>query len=222
MVVVLIAGGHASGKRTTAQLIRSELVKSLDLAAGEIEIVDMASYTNQVAVEDHAANSAITVTKRDFKPLKPSRFDFEQLRGDIAAIGAKVVLVHGLYALYDKDILDMSQMKVFISGDADTRLVRWIYRDIIHAAQPVELKTVINGYLHGAKQEMSDFIFPTKERADVIMPRGAEPNAVALIVDGIRLFLGMKGRQPIMLRPSENDLQSERFDNEGGMFYDLT
>ena len=39
---------------------------------------------------------------------------------------------------------------------------------------------------------MSDFIFPTKEFADVILPRGAEPNAVRLIIDGIMLYLNDK------------------------------
>lgn len=36
-----------------------------------------------------------------------------------------IFLVHGLYALYDRELNKLALMKVFVDGDADTRLVRW-------------------------------------------------------------------------------------------------
>ena len=73
-----------------------------------------------------------------------------------------------------------------------------------------------------------DFIFPTKEMADVIMPRGAEHNAASLIVDGIVSHLTQKPLDKLYaggasLRPtSSNVFGGEVLDNQKATFYDLT
>lgn len=218
-IVVLIGGGHASGKTTTAFWIKREIL-ALEPAL-QIEVIDMNTYTDQAPIScSLAKNAAITVNNISIPTLKPSRFNFEDLKLNIRGLSEgsqKLIIVHGLYALYDKELRDMSQIKVFISGDADTRLIRWIRRDVLEDG--VGLEKVINSYLHGSKQEMSDYIFTTKEQADVIMPRGAEANAVLLIVDGILPYLGMHSAAGSnVLRPSES-YQHERFDN--GKYYEL-
>lgn len=229
-IVVLIGGGHASGKKTTALWIKKDIHK-FDPSL-HIEVVDMNAYEDKSAVlaPTKAKNAAITVGDKKGPALKPSRFDFETLKTHIRNLaidnsGQKLVIVHGLYALYDKELRDMSLIKVFLSGDADTRLIRWIRRDVLDDS--LGLETVINSYLHGAKQEMSDYIFPTKERADVIMPRGPEANAVSLIVDGLLTYLDIPGLERMsepsssnVLRPSES-FQNERFDNQKGKYYEL-
>lgn len=235
-VVVLIGGGHAAGKRTTAKWIKADLLKVVPLL--EVEVIDMDDYCDQKSLsvgQEHGKNAAITViANRNGSDLRPSRFDFEALQQHIEKVAAtlsatkKVIIVHGLYALYEKSIRDLSHIKVFISGDSDTRLIRWIRRDALGDHKTTELETIINAYLHGAKQEMSDFIFPTKEQADVIMPRGAESNAVALIVDGILPYLdtGSNEKMPEpsssnALRPSDQTFKHEKFDAQKRKYYDV-
>lgn len=233
-VVVLIGGGHAAGKRTTAHWIRDELAKVV-VSPLEVEVVDMDDYCGQKCLsvgQEHGKNSAITVdSNRAVNLLKPSRYDFDRLQEHIEQTVAslsktKVLIVHGLYALYVKAIRQLSQIKVFISGDADTRLIRWIRRDVLADPKTAELENIINAYLHGAKQEMNDYIFPTKEQADVIMPRGADPNAIALIVDGILPYLGPneKMSEPTssnVLRPSGHSFKNEKFDAQKRKYYDV-
>lgn len=227
-VLVLIGGGHAAGKKTAALWIEKEIRKLL--SAPVIEVIDMSTYMNPSSVTtlEGTKNAAITIGNKTMLQLKPSRFDFAALRSHVRALVddtsvQKLVIVHGLYALYDKELRDMSQIKVFIGADSDTRLIRWIRRDVLDS-KTMSLETVINSYLHGAKQEMTDYIFPTKEHADVIMPRGAEANAVALIVDGILPYLGTE-RMPEpsssnVLRPHDT-FQTERYDNQRGKYYEL-
>lgn len=233
-VVVLIGGGHAAGKRTTANWIKDDLAKMVT-APLEIEVVDMDDYCTKKCLsvgQEHGKNSAITVdSSRAVALLKPSRYDFAKLQkhieDSIASLSkTKVIIVHGLYALYEKAIRELSQIKVFISGDADTRLIRWIRRDVLGETKTAELENIINAYLHGAKQEMNDYIFPTKEQADVIMPRGAEPNAIALIVDGLLPYLGPneKMSEPTssnVLRPSGHSFKNEKFDAQKRKYYDV-
>lgn len=230
-VVVLIGGGHASGKRTTALWIEKE-IRKLAESVPTIEVIDMNTYMDPTAVTKltESNTSAITVGNKTLLALKPSRFDFQALKEHIrtslsetTSSSQKLIIVHGLYALYDKELRDMSQIKVFIGGDNDTRLIRWIRRDVL-GSEGHSLETIINSYLHGAKQEMSDYIFPTKEQADVIMPRGAEQNAVSLIVDGILPYLGSERMEPSssnILRPHDKSFQTERFDNQKGKYYEL-
>lgn len=230
-MLVLIGGGHASGKTTAALWIKKEIENLPEYrpSALDIEVIDMAKYTDETPIVLLGGeNAAITVGAKVLLKLKPSRFDFDTLKADIRAKTVehdgeplKLIIVHGLYALYDKELSEMSQTKVYIGGDSDSRLIRWIRRDVLSTPPKVGLDSVINYYLHGAKQEMSDFIFPTKERADIIMPKGPEANAVSLIVDGIISILGStkSAITTNTLRP--NAFQNERFDNQKGKYYEL-
>ncbi|CAK9438468.1 uncharacterized protein LODBEIA_P26920 [Lodderomyces beijingensis] len=243
-ILVLLGGGHAAGKKTTATSIKNELVSTLPKGSIDVRIIDMNKYT------DHSKSSvdssqftttksaAITISKEDknYPLLKPSRFDFRCLKSDIAAFGEgkspsspqRILLVHGLYALYDKELRDSAHIKVFIDSDPDSRLIRWIRRDVLDLKQD-SLEGVINAYLLGARSEMSDYIFPTKEFADVIMPRGAEHNAVSLVIDGILLHTGEKNQPKRLsfsanyLRPTEiGNFEKERFDVQKNKFYQLS
>lgn len=222
-LIVLIGGGHAAGKRTTAELIKTE-VENLPENNGSslhIEVLDMTTFEQSVTKNGSTSDE---MSKHKFRP---ARVDFEALLDHLKSLLIhkegeiqKLLIVHGCYALYNKEICDMSHMRVYIDSDADTRLIRWIRRDVLFT-ETETLEHILSTYLQGAKQEMTDYIFPTKERADVIMPRGAEANGVSLIVDGILPHTGfgklLEHSGTSCLRP----FQGERFDNQKGNFYEL-
>ena len=240
-ILVLLGGGHAAGKRTAALSIKEQLQSMMGESPLDVLVINMNEYTDheQSSVDPSqfpsSKSAAITVKKEDkhkVPVLKPSRFNFQKLKHDLRNLDhesktQKVVLVHGLYALYDKDLRDMAHIKVFIDSDADTRLIRWIKRDVLEK-ETEKLETVINAYLLGARIEMSDYIFPTKEFCDVIMPKGPEPNSVSLVIDGILLYVS-KNLQPQRidlplnyLRPSEiGNFEKEKFDIQKNKFYQL-
>ncbi|KAK6198751.1 uncharacterized protein RJT21DRAFT_50962 [Scheffersomyces amazonensis] len=247
-VIVLIGGGHAAGKRTAALLLQQEIQQTLAKVVLDVQIISLNDYkedSNKTTIDTskYSINNSV-VTNANFKkdkfpPLKPSRFNFEKLKQYLTDNSEtlqdqpqKVLIVHGLYALYDKELRNMSQIKVFIDGDSDARLIRWIRRDVLGDSQDkTDLETLLNTYVLGARAEMSDFIFPTKEFADVIMPRGAESNAVKLIFDGILTFLADKHCQPERmylphtfggnyLRPND-PFERENIDGQKSTFYEL-
>lgn len=241
-VIVLIGGGHASGKATTVSLLVKELHSTIPSDMIEVITINLSDYEEAIDGNDNSSkkleHSAISYGDSNrFSQFRPSRFRFDKLREELLSHGEtpgdqkqKIYLIYGLYALYDKALRSMSQLKVFISSDPDTRLVRWIRRDVVNGTQSLE--SVINGYLQGARIEMRNFIFPTKEFADVIMPNGAETNAVRLIVDGMIQFLASRADPEGMYIPSTtgnylrpgNDgfFGKDIFDSQKESFYELS
>lgn len=225
-IIVLIGGGHAAGKKTTAEYIKKEVedLPFYSTSSLNIEVLNMSCY--EVA-NLSSKGTGSTEDKPINQKFKPTRFGFDALESDlrlklICKEGdiQKLIIVHGLYALYNKDICKLSQMKVYIDSDADTRLIRWINKDV-YLEKSGKLEDVIGLYLNGAKQEMADYIVHTKERADVIMPRGAERNGVSLIVDGLLPHIGFGKFLEHTLSSNLRPYQNERFDNQKGNYYEL-
>lgn len=212
-VVVLLGGGHAAGKKSTARLLKEELQKLEK--SNKLNIVN-------IDLEEYMSTDPAVATK-------PSRFNFASVRDHIAENAESddsqtVFIIYGLYALYNKELRNISHMRVFIDSDPDTRLVRWIRRDVLQK-HVLTLENVLYEYMEKSREEMSEFIFPTKEFADVVMPRGPEPNTVALLVDGIIPYLSAIEQTPhvhhsIPLRPMEH-FNKEKFDGQKGSFYEI-
>lgn len=217
-IVILVSGGHAAGKHSAQQLLLEELATRGITKTNPAHSLDMEDYKFPVDIDKEAK-----------QPLKPSRYDFNKLKSDIKNIpSGNIVVVIGLYALYDRELRESAQLKVFIDSDPDARLIRWIRRDVDKSqggqvADPLKnLESVLDLYLNGARTEMSDYIFQTKEFADVILPRGVEQHPISLVIDGIQPLLDVKPSSTITkntLRPSR--FSQERFDNEKGKFYEL-
>ena len=106
-------------------------------------------------------------------------------KDDIVLGKPRIVIFEGILALYDKRLRDMFDLKVFVDADADIRLARRIKRDISSRGRDVE--SVLHQYERFVKPAFDEYILPTKQYADVVVPRGAENHvAIDLLVRGIR------------------------------------
>ena len=79
-------------------------------------------------------------------------------------------------------------IKIFIDTDADERLLRRIRRDIQERGR--SLDSVMQQYVRTVKPMHLEFVEPSKQWADIIIPRGAE-NTVGtdMVVTKIRSML---------------------------------
>lgn len=133
-------------------------------------------------------------------PYRPSRFDFEKLKSDLInykisvknepisfrnmkIVPPQVLIVEGLYALHDEELRKMASMKLFVDLDGDIRLGRWILRDA--QSNNAVFIAICNEYINYCRPEMENFIYKTKDYADVILPQGNEPGSVKLVANGI-------------------------------------
>lgn len=164
--LVLVAGGHASGKKSVCEKLKYEIEETQGGLKLGIHLIDMKSY--------------------QLVQYKPN-VDFDRLIGDIDQLDREdaesIVLVYGNYALYNPELCEMANIKVFVDTDADARLAQWILRDV--APDKLELAVVLKEYLDKARPEYIRYIQRTSGQADVLLPKGVNSLGVPLIASSL-------------------------------------
>ncbi len=92
---------------------------------------------------------------------------------------APVIVIEGLFALYDAKLRDMMSLKVYVDTASDVRFIRRLQRDISERGRSTD--SVIRQYLDTVRPMHKQFIEPTKRNADVILPHGANGPAIDII-----------------------------------------
>jgi len=200
MLIIGIAGGTGSGKTTVVDQIVKEL------PADEVCVISQDSYyhdTSELTYDervkinfDHPNSIDFDLLVNHLKELRKGN-PFEQpvysfvehnRTGEtITTFPKKVIIVEGILILAHPDIREMFDIKIFVHADSDERLIRRLKRDI--ATRGRDLEEVLNRYQTTLKPMHDQFIEPTKEFADIIIPTNRY-NTVA--VDVIRSIIHQK------------------------------
>ena len=88
-----------------------------------------------------------------------------------------ILLFEGIFALYDDELRQRMDLKVFVHSDDDVRLIRRLKRDVMQRGRTVE--GVIKAYNRFVKLAYEEYIKPTMKYSDIIVPRGKE-NTIAI------------------------------------------
>lgn len=204
MLIIGIAGGTGSGKTTVVDQILEEL------PADEVCVISQDSYyhdTSHLAFEertkinfDHPKAIDFDLLVSHLKELRKGN-SFEQpvysfvehnRTGQTTTTHPKkVIIVEGILILAHPDIREMFDIKIFVHADSDERLIRRLKRDI--ATRGRDLEEVLNRYQTTLKPMHQQFIEPTKEFADIIIPTN-KYNTVA--VNLIRSIIHQKLNNP--------------------------
>lgn len=203
-VVIAVAGGSASGKTTVVD----EILAKLDLTSVAIikhddyynDQADMTLETRYKVNYDHPKSldndllvSHIQMLLKGEAIEKPT-YDFETYTRGIKnehVLPKKVIILEGILILTDERIRDLSDIKLFVELDDDTRFIRRLQRDIKERGRSVE--SVIKQYLETVKPMHHKYVKPTKRFADVIIPNDYNHGvAVDIIVSKIKMILGDK------------------------------
>ncbi len=201
MLVIGIAGGTGSGKTTVVRRI----IESLP--ADEVAVMPQDCYYKDnahIPLEtrlkmnyDEPASIEWDLLCRQLRDLKEGRsvemptYDFltcSRMKETITLKPRDVVVVEGILALSDKQLRDMTDVKVFVDADADERLIRVIQRDCMERGRTPQM--VIDRYRETLKPMHELYIEPSKRYADLIVPQGGNNKvAVKLLTDYIRSLI---------------------------------
>lgn len=91
-----------------------------------------------------------------------------------------VIIVEGILVLTNPELRDLFDVKLFVHADSDERLIRRIRRDIQERGR--DLEEVLTRYQKTLKPMHEQFIEPSKNYADIIIPNEKKQNTVAIDV----------------------------------------
>jgi len=163
MLIIGIAGGTGSGKTTVVNQIIDELKNE------EVDVISQDSYymdTSHLSFEERKKINFDHPKSIDFEVYS---FKEHNRTGEFIEVHPrKVVIVEGILILAHPDIRDMFDIKIYVHADSDERLIRRLKRDIADRGR--DLEEVLWRYQTTLKPMHNQFIEPTKEFADIIIP----------------------------------------------------
>lgn len=201
MILIGIAGGTGSGKTTVVRKIVENLPE------GSVAVIPQDSYYNDqshLPLEvrkktnfDHPDAFEWPLLARQIedlrqgKPIEQPTYSYlicTRLKETIHVEPHDVIIVEGIMALYDKKLRDQMDLKIFVEAEPDERLLRVIQRDMAERGHPLEM--LIDKYRNVLKPMHNQFIEPTKQFADIIIPNGGDnQKAINMLQMYVRSFL---------------------------------
>ncbi len=185
MLIIGIAGGTGSGKTTVVK----KIVETLP--ANTVAVIPQDSYYNaqwDVPEElrkktnfDHPDAFEWPLLAHQIEELRKGNAIEQPTYSYITCTRQQetvhvephdVIIVEGIMALYDKKLRDLMDLKIFVDAEPDERLLRVIERDIAERGHSLEM--LIDKYRNVLKPMHDEFIEPTKQYADIIIPNGGE------------------------------------------------
>ncbi|GAA4106305.1 uridine kinase [Aquimarina addita] len=193
MLIIGIAGGTGCGKTTVVNQIVNELPEN------EVCVISQDSYykdTSHLSYEertkinfDHPQSIDFDLLVTHLSDLRNgntiqqpvySFVDHNRTHETVITKPSKVIIVEGILILTNPRIRDMFDIKIYVQTDSDERLIRRLKRDISERGRDME--EVLDRYQNTLKPMHQQFIDPTKEFADLIIPNNNYNNVAIDIV----------------------------------------
>jgi uridine kinase len=193
MLIIGIAGGTGSGKTTVV----NQIIKQLP--TDEVCVISQDSYynaTDNLPYEerakinfDHPRAIDFELIIRHLKALKAGNninqpvYSFvthSRTKDTVKTHPRKVVIVEGILIFNNKELRDLFDIKIFVHAETDERLIRRLKRDITERGRDID--EVLSRYQTTLKPMHQQFIEPTKNFADLIIPNDRFNNVAIDIV----------------------------------------
>ncbi len=191
MLVIGIAGGTGSGKTTVVNNILKNLNTESVIVISQDNYYknnEHLSFEERSKVNfDHPRSIDFELLVEHLKQLKNGQsidqpiYSFlthSRTEDTILTHPKDVIIVEGILVLTDPDLRDLFDVKIFVHADSDERLIRRIRRDIQDRGR--DLDEVLNRYQKTLKPMHQQFIEPSKNFADIIIPNMKKKNEVAI------------------------------------------
>ncbi|UJH67881.1 uridine kinase [Allomuricauda sp. SCSIO 65647] len=200
MLVIGIAGGTGCGKTTVVKQIVDELPENQVVVISQDSYYkDLSHLTKEERGQvnfDHPNSIDFDLLIEHLTALKKgnvveipvySFVEETRLHETVATRPKEVVIVEGILVLGNPKLREMFDIKIYVHADSDERLIRRLQRDIKERGH--DLEKVLHRYQTAVKPMHNEFIEPTKEFADLIIPNN-HYNTVA--VDMVRTIINNK------------------------------
>ena len=191
MFLVGIAGGSGSGKTTFANKIIQQVSDPavallhqdsyyLPSPPAHLKIHGESNFDHPDAFDWPLLKDHLIRLKAGEAVATPV-YDFRQSRrdADTVLIGpCRTILLEGIFTLWDAEIRNLFDVKVYLNVDSDIRFIRRLHRDVRERGR--SLDSIIRQYYDTVRPMHHEFLEPTKSYADLVV--GEETDIAADII----------------------------------------
>lgn len=201
-LLILVAGGSASGKSTVVSEIVNKaglddvlIIRHDDYYKDQSNVAfekrldvnyDHPDALDSDLLQDHL--SQLLMGNSIEKPL----YDFvsyTRKKETEVVSPKKVIIVEGILILSDSLIRKLSNLNLYVELDDDTRFIRRMMRDLNERGRSIE--SIVSHYQNTVKPMFYKYVKPSKRHAHVIIPNDDKHDiAVDLIASKIKTVLG--------------------------------
>lgn len=192
-LIIGIAGGTGSGKTTVVQKILKNLNTENVLVISQDNYYrdhPELSFDERIKINfDHPRSIDFELLTEHVRMLKEGQtieqpvysFLTHGRTGEVLLTQPKdVIIVEGILVMTYPELRDLFDLKIFVHADSDERLIRRIKRDISERGR--DLHEVLERYRTTLKPMHQQFIEPSKNYADIIVPNMKKQNDPAIQV----------------------------------------
>ncbi|MBU3010295.1 uridine kinase [Polaribacter vadi] len=190
MLIIGIAGGTGSGKTTVVNQIVKEIPSDEVCVISQdsyYKATDNLSYDERTKINfDHPRAIDFDLIIKHLKELRKGNtinqpvYSFirhNRTKETVKTHPRKVIIIEGILIFNSEKLRDLFDIKIFVHAETDERLIRRVRRDISERGRDIE--EVLDRYQNTLKPMHQQFIEPTKNFADIIIPNDRH-NTVAI------------------------------------------
>ncbi len=197
-LVILVAGGSASGKSTVVKEILDKaglddviIINHDDyyLDQGHLPLEEryLTNYDHPRSLDNNLLFTHLNKLV-NYESIDKPVYDFVEFTRSqkVEHIEPKkIIIVEGILILENPKIRELSDINLYVELDDDTRFIRRMLRDLKERGRSLE--SIISQYQKTVKPMFHKYIKPTKRYADVLIPNDTKHDiAVDLIVTKIK------------------------------------
>ena len=187
VIIIGIAGGSGSGKTRLVKNILSELSDTKTIS---IEVDSYYKDLSHLSFQEREKNNFDHPNSIEFellyqhlkeilnnKKIETPLYNYKEHIRDKENVktieeNVQIILLEGIFALYNKNIRNLMEIKIFVDTPSDIRILRRIKRDVNKRKRTIE--SVIEQYNKTVRPMFIKYVNPTKEYADLIIPYGGK------------------------------------------------
>jgi uridine kinase len=206
MFLIGIAGGSGSGKTTFAKKVMQRVTASAEHASAVALLHQDSYYLPEIPKDlkihgepnfDHPDAFDWPLLRTQLEQLKQGKsvnvpvYDYKtnQRTSETEAVGpCQVVLLEGIYTLWDDKLRDLFDVRVYLHVDSDIRFIRRLYRDVRERGRTLD--GIIRQYYDTVRPMHHGFLEPTKQYADLVVGEETDIAADVLAARVSQLLMG--------------------------------
>ncbi len=196
-IVIGVAGGSGSGKTTIINSIIDEL-RDYDIVTIQHDSYykdnrHLPFYEREKINYDHPDALETNLLVQHLKELIAGReieapvYDFTKhtrKKYGEKKKPAQIVIVEGILIFVEKKLIELMDVKIFVSTNSDIRFIRRLKRDM--AERNRSMDSVINQYHKTVRPMHLSYVEPSRRHVDIIIPEGHNPVSTHMVVAMIK------------------------------------